>query len=123
MRFAFVLAVAVCSAALAGDPTNEPVHIDHVELVVPDVIGVTLSARHVEYGRQIPYVKQEGDVVSDTDIHRLVRRKGKVVGTLVGKKGDLLCTMDKVVGTKFDTVSADDRTSYRITSTTDPNYR
>jgi endoglucanase len=123
MRLAVVLAVAVCSAALAGDPTNEPVHTDCVGLVSPDIIGITLSARHVEYGRQIPYVKQEGDVVSDSDIHRFVRRKGKVIGNLVGKNGDLLCTMDEVVGTKLDTVMADDRSSYRITSRTDPNYR
>ena len=63
MRLAVVLASAACSAALAGDPTNEPFHIDHVGLVAPDILGVTLSACHVEYGRQIPYVKQEGDVV------------------------------------------------------------
>ena len=72
MRLAVVLTFAACSVALAGDATNEPVHIDHVGLVSPDIIGVTLSARHVEYGRQIPYLKQEGDVVSDTDIHRFV---------------------------------------------------
>ena len=58
MRFAVFLAVAACSAALAGDPITDPVRIVHVGLVAPDIIGITLSARHVEYGRQIPYVKQ-----------------------------------------------------------------
>jgi hypothetical protein len=64
------LVIVSCRAALAGGPIAEPVRVDHVGLVAPDVIGITLSARRVEYGRQIPYVKQEGDVVADLDIHR-----------------------------------------------------
>ena len=119
MRLAVFLAVAGCSATLAGDPPTESVRIDHVGLVAPDVIGITLSARHVEYGRQIPYMKQDGDVVSDSDIHRFVRREGKVIGNLVGKNGDLLCTMDEVVGKTLDAAFMDDRTSYRIKSRTD----
>jgi endoglucanase len=123
MRLAVFLAVAASRAALAGDPTTDPVRIDHVGLVAPDIIGITLSARHVEYGRQIPYVKQPGDVVSDSDLHRFVRREGKVIGNLVGKNGDLLCTMDEVVGKKLDTTWADDPSSYRIKSRTDSHYR
>lgn len=123
MRLAVFLAVAASRAALAGDPTTDPVRIDHVGLVAPDIIGITLSARHVEYGRQIPYVKQPGDVVSDSDLHRFVRREGKIIGNLVGKNGDLLCTMDEVVGKKLDTTWADDPSSYRIKSRTDSHYR
>jgi endoglucanase len=122
MRFAVFVAVSVCWAALAGDPKTEPVRIDHAGLVAPDIIGITLSARHVEYGRQIPYVKQPGDVVNDSDLHRFVRRQGKVIGNLVGKNGDLLCTMDEVVGKKLDTTWADDRSSYRVKSRTDSHY-
>jgi endoglucanase len=123
MRLAILLAVATSCAALAGDPTTDPVRIDHVGLVAPDIIGITLSARHVEYGRQIPYVKQPGDAVSDSDLHRFVRREGKVIGNLVGKNGDLLCTMDEVVGKKLDTTWADDPSSYRIRSSADSHYR
>jgi endoglucanase len=122
MRFAVFVAVAVCWTALADGPTTDPVRIDHVGLVAPDIIGITLSARHVEYGRQIPYVKQPGDVVSASDLHRFVRRGGKVIGNLVGKNGDLLCTMDEVVGKKLDTTWADDSSSYRIKSRTDSHY-
>jgi endoglucanase len=123
MRLAVFLAIAACSAALAGDPKPEPVRVEHVGLVAPGIIGVTLSARHVEYGLQIPYVKQKGDEVSDSDIHRFVRRGGKVIGTLVGKSGDLLCTMDEVLGKKLDTAWADAPGSYRIQSKTDPHYQ
>src|ERR1035441_4234577 len=123
MRLAVFLAVAACSAALADDPITDPVRIVHVGLVAPDIISITLSARHVEYGRQIPYVKQPGDVVNASDLHRFVRREGKVIGNLVGKSGDLLCTMDEVVGKKLDTAWADDRSSYRIKSKTDSHYQ
>jgi endoglucanase len=123
MRLAVFLAVAACSVALAGDPITDLVRIEHVGLVAPDIIGITLSARHVEYGRQIPYVKQPGDVVSASDLHRFVRREGKVIGNLVGKSDDLLCTMDEVVGKKLDTAWADDRSSYRIKSKTDSHYQ
>ena len=122
-RLAVFFAVAASSAALAGDPVPDLVRIDQLGLVAPDIIGITLSARHVEYGRQIPYVKQPGDVVSDSDLHRFVRREGKVIGNLVGKNGDLLCTMDQVIGKKLDTTWADDPSSYRIRSRTDSHYR
>jgi len=123
MRLALFLAALACSAVWAGDPTQEAVRVQHVGMVAPDVIGITLSARRIEYGRQIPYVKQAGDVVSDSDIHRFVRRDGKVIGSLVGKTGDLLCTMDVVLGKKFDTARADELASYRVKSDTDPHYR
>jgi endoglucanase len=123
MRWALFLAASACTAVWAGDSTPEAARVQHVGMVAPDVIGITLSSRHVEYGRQIPYVKQAGDVVSDSDIHRFVRRDGKVIGSLVGKTGDLLCTMDVVLGMKFDTARADERASYRVRSETDSHYR
>jgi len=123
MCLALLLAAFVCSAVWADDTPTEAVRVEHVGLVAPDVLGITLSARHVEYGRQIPYVKQAGDVVHDSDIHRFVWRDGKVIGSLVGKTGDLICTMDVVHGKKLDTAWADDPTSYRLMSKTDPHYR
>ncbi len=96
--------------------------IEQVGLVAPNVIGLTITAGHVEYGRQIPYVKQAGDVVVDAEMHRFVRRGDKIIGTLVGKNADLLCTMDVVVGDRFDTKWADQRNSYSVISTNDPNY-
>jgi endoglucanase len=122
MRLFAFLAIIISWNALGGDPTNQPVRVEHVGLVAPDIIGITLLARHVEYGRQLPYVKQPGDAVNQSDIHRFVRRKGKVIGSLVGKNGDLLCTLDEVVGKKLDTTLADAPASYRVNSKTDPRY-
>jgi hypothetical protein len=122
MRQPVFLAIAACSAMLAGEPNSESVRIDQVGLVAPEVIGITLSARHVEYGRQIPYVKQKGDAVGDSDIHRFVHRDGKVIGTLVGKTGNLLCTMNAVVGKKLNPTWADAPASYRLRSRSNPHY-
>lgn len=98
----------------------EPPRIEPVGLVAPNVIGLTITAGHVEYGRQIPYVKQAGDVVVDAEMHRFVRRGDKIIGTLVGKNADLLCTMDVVVGDRFDIKWSDQRNSYSVIPPTIP---
>jgi endoglucanase len=123
MRSTLLLALFACCAVWADAPPTEALRVEHVGLIAPDVIGITLCARHVEYGRQIRYEKQPADVVSASDIHRFVRRNGKVIGSLAGKKGDLLCTMDEVPGKELDTAWADDAASYRVKSETDQHYR
>ena len=67
---------------------SEPPRVEHVGLVAPDIVGVTIAAGHVEYGRQVPYAKQAGDfVVPFMGVQRFVLRKGKVIGSLVGPRG------------------------------------
>jgi endoglucanase len=100
----------------------EPPQIGQVGLVAPNIVGFTIRAGHVEYGRQVPYVKQPGDVVDLTAVHRFVNRGGKLIGTIVGKSGDLLCTMDELVGEPLDAAWADRPASYQITSPDDPRY-
>ena len=100
----------------------EPPQIEHVGLASPQLVGITIRAGHIEYGRQIPYAKQAGDVVDLSAIHRFVTRGGKLMGTIVGKSGDLLCTMDELVGEPLDTAWADRASSYQIASPDDPNY-
>ena len=39
--------------------------ITHVAPVAPDIIGITISTGHAEYGEQIPYKRQEGDRIID----------------------------------------------------------
>ena len=114
------LTIAICWAAPAGD---EPPRVEHVGMVAPDMLGITIAAGRAEYGRQEPYAKKAGDVVNMSDIHRFVWRGGKVIGTLVGKQGDLLSTMDTVIGDKLDTAWADQPASYGIGSPDDPRYR
>ncbi len=48
----------------AASSAGEPPEIEHVGLVAPDVLAITITAGRVEYGRQIPYQKQDGDTTS-----------------------------------------------------------
>ena len=88
-----------------------------------DSVGVTMPAGHVIHGRQVSYTKQAGDAgVPIMGVHRLVRRGGKLIGTLVGKAGETLCAMDEVVGERLDTAWADQPASYRVRSQDDRQY-
>jgi endoglucanase len=116
---AAVLTVLAGGAAVAAEPPR----IDQVGMVAPDIIGITISAGRVEYGRQEPYVKQPGDFVGASDIHRFVARGGKVIGTLVGKDADILCNLDEVIGDRLDTAWADRPASYEVTSADDPRFK
>jgi endoglucanase len=100
----------------------EPPQIEHVGMVAPDILAITITAGRAEYGRQVPYTKAAGDTVAESDIHRFVWRGGKVIGTQIGQAGDLLCTMDEVIGERFDTAWADKPASYAITSDNDTRY-
>ena len=96
--------------------------ITHVAPVAPDIIGITISTGHAEYGEQIPYKRQEGDRIIDPKMHRFVQRDGKVIGSLVGKDESLLCTMDKVISDPLQVEAAANPESYRILSNDDPAY-
>ncbi len=37
--------------------------------------------------------------IAEKEIHRFVARGGKIIGSLVGKKGDILCTVESVKST------------------------
>ena len=119
IRDALVFLTVTSATALA----SEPPRVEHVGLVAPDSVGVTIPAGHVIHGRQVPYTKQAGDaVVPIMGVHRLVRRGGKLIGTLVGKAGETLCAMDEVVGERLDTAWADQPASYRVRSQDDRQY-
>ena len=119
IRDALVFLTVTAATALA----SEPPRVEHVGLVAPDSVGVTILAGHVVYGRQVPYTKQAGDaVVPIMGVHRFVLRGGKLIGTLVGKAGETLCTMDEVVGARLDTAWADQPASYRVCSKDDRRY-
>jgi endoglucanase len=113
-----IAAVFCGTASIAAEPPR----VEHLALVAPDIIGITISAGHVEYGRQAPYAKQAGDTVTTNDVHRFVIRSGKVMGTLVGKDADILCSMDEVLGERFDTAWADQPANYLVTSGQDAHY-
>ncbi len=120
-RMFIVTTVAVIGLGIAGYAAEAP-RIEPVGMVAPDIVGITILAGRAEYGRQVPYTKAAGDTVAESDIHRFVWRGGKVIGTLVGTTGELLCMMDAVVGERFDTKWADFPASFTITSGDDARY-
>lgn len=102
----------------AGD---EP-QLVNVWMVSPRIVSLTVMAGRVEHGRQIPYDSQEGDKIEDHNHHRWVKRDGKFVGSLAGAEGNILHTLDILIGEKFNTEWADRTESYQITSADDPAY-
>lgn len=119
MHLRILIGTIVCGmAGLAAEPPR----VEHLGLVAPDIIGLTIAAGRVEYGRQAPYTKQAGDTATTNDVHRFVIRNGKIIGTLVGKNADNLCSMDEVIGENFNTAWADQPTNYLVSSSQDPHY-
>jgi endoglucanase len=119
---AYLLTVLAALGGGTAAVAAEGPRIDHVGPVAPDILGITIMAGRVEYGRQVPYAKQANDAVVEIGVQRFVLRQGKVIGTLVGKAGDLLCTMDQLVGQRLDTAWADRPASYTLQSAGDPRY-
>jgi endoglucanase len=121
VRGNFVVAAAaeVADAAAAQKP-----RITHVATVAPDILGVTVESGHVEYAKQIPYQKQDGDVFDDPkQPHTVwVNRNGQTIGALVGPKQDTIYGFDRLSGEQLDTAWLDKPTSYTITSKDDPRY-
>jgi len=124
MSLKSLFVVAISAACGCGPAVYEgrEARIDHVGLVAPDILGITISAGRVVYGRQVPHAKQARDSIVKIEVQRFVLRDGKVIGTLVGKAEDTLCTMDELVGEPFNGSWGDSRESFQISSTTDPKY-
>jgi endoglucanase len=117
---ALVAILSTLAAAYAG-ATDSP-EILHVGAVKPDVIGITVQAGRLEYGRQMPYERQPGDELRQDGKEREVWRGGRFVGWLVGKEGRLVYTEDVLVGEPLDTEWADRPGSYTVQSADDPGY-
>jgi endoglucanase len=90
--------------------------IIQIGMAAPDVIVLNIQAQWVEHGKQIPYVKQAGDVVQPQGQHRFIRRDGKFIGCLVGKEDNILTTTDKIVGDTLDIKTIVETESYAISS-------
>ncbi|MFP4056765.1 MAG: glycoside hydrolase family 9 protein [Candidatus Brocadiia bacterium] len=120
MRTTLALACGTLLCAALG--AAEAPEVVHVGTVAPDVLGLTLRAGHVEYGRQVSYEPQPGDRVDRSGHQRWVYREGKYLGSLVGEEGRIVYTPDRRVGPRLDTAWADRPASYRLVSTDDPRY-
>ena len=119
---ACVLFCLMCARVIAAVSADKAVTVLHVGRVTADTVGVTVQDGTVEYGRQIPYEPEPGDVVAKEEQHRTVRRDGTFLGWLVGKEKRLVYTADEVVGKLPDIAWMDKAASYGIVSDDDPAY-
>jgi endoglucanase len=108
--------------------TNPP-QVVHVGAVAPDLLGVTIHARHVTPSRIIPYRKQPGDkVIVKKKIRTgeikeaVLKRDGEEIAWVIGKSNDFLCLFEHVVGEPLQTDIADQPQTYTITSADDTAY-
>ena len=107
-----LLSTFACAAARA----QEAPEVIHIGMVMPDIVGITVQAGHLEYGEQVPYEPRPGDQIDRDAKDRAVRREGRFLGWLIGREGDLIYTEDRLVGEKLDTEAADSPDSYTVTS-------
>jgi endoglucanase len=141
-RFALVILLAVLaslcgpmlsgqtdpSAPLPGSPHEPPVLV-HIGAVAPDILALEIQAGRITPMRQVPYRKDQGDVVTHSTNPRTdevrdmrVTRNGYPLGWLIGRDRDVLALYDRLVGRPLDTSVADQPCSYLIRSTDDPAY-
>ncbi len=84
-------------------------------LVAPSVVAVELEAGVFVPGRQTPYERHAGDVITE-GVHRWVIRDGKWIGALVGSAGDTLFHAEHVTDLPDEPVSAWlDMSRWRVT--------
>jgi endoglucanase len=120
------LALAVCSVASVPLAAEKSPRVTHICAVAPDVLAITVQAGRVTGGGQVPYEKRAGDKVETWGGKKhgplWVVRDGRKIGTLVGKRGDVLWRFERVEGAPLDVKRADDAASYRISSRDDPAF-
>ena len=107
---------------LASLDTGDAPELVHLATVSPSVLGITVQAGRIEYGRQLPYIRQDGDQIKSDGKERPIYRNGKCIGWLVGHDEELLYTEDTLVGQPLETRWADAADSYLISSTDDPDF-
>jgi endoglucanase len=115
--------LAIMPLLMSINPVNASPKIEFVGMVAPDVIEVVVQAGQVSVGKQVPYVKQDGDVIKESAHRRTLYRNGNKIGVLIGKDGDILRPFDTFTGEPMNINWADDKASYTIASATDVNYR
>jgi len=101
--------------------TQDKPKIIHIGPVLPDIIAVTIKDGRVIHGKQIPYVPERGDVLSQDKNDLWIARKGKSIGSIVGRTEKFIMTFDQVVGERLDLNLIDKAESFSISSTDDPD--
>lgn len=119
-----LLMIITGSYVLSSWQPDDRLPVQQVYTVRQDILAIAVETGKVTYGQQLPYQPQPDDQRSTKDDRQpQVRRKGQVIGTLVGDDEDILYTYDRLEGETLNTDWADQARSYQITSRTDPAYR
>lgn len=113
----------IVSSVMSGGPVNASPRIEFIGMASPDIIEVVVRAGQVHVGRQVPYVKQAGDVIKEMTHNRTLIRNGHRVGALIGADSDILRPFDTFSGDLLDATWADSRANYWIESATDSRYQ
>lgn len=119
----FLLGALLSATVDTTEADSNPAKLIHYGTVASDIIGLTIdSGQKVQYGRQIPYIKQEGHKVDEKSHHHWVYQDGQFLGSLVGAKKQILHTPDRVIGRPLDITTAEKPANWQIKSQDDPNY-
>ena len=117
-RLLIVLFCPMSSCLLEASPK-----IEFLGMAAPDVIEVIVRVGRVNVGRQIPYVKADGDVIEQRGGRRTLYRNRKRIGVVIGPAGDILRPFDTFTGEVLDAKWADNKANYWIESAMDIRYR
>ncbi len=104
---------------LAGHPlsrSNGQPRVTQVYPVDADLIAVEIETGFVIPATQIPYEQVEGDRIQDDG---WVSRRGKKMGSLVGRDRNILYPMDQWVGAELPDRWANSTQSFQLTHSTD----
>jgi endoglucanase len=115
--------LTIMSYFMLSNPVEASPKIEFVGMAAPDIIEVVVQAGQANVGRQVPYVRQDGDVIKERGHSRYLHRNGNKIGVLVGKESSILRPFDTLTGEPLDINRADDKTSYTIVSATDARYK
>lgn len=113
-----IVCVVMCRGLVHASP-----RIEFISMASPDIMELVVRAGQVHIGSQVPYVKQDGDVIQASGHSRTLIRQGNRAGVLVGPDSDILRAFDTFTGDLLDTQWADSEASYGIESATDAHYQ
>jgi endoglucanase len=108
---------------VSGSPPPGWPRVTLVDAAAPDVLHVVVQTGEVVRGKQVPYVKEPGDVVHRSITGTTVTRNGRELGGLVGKDESLLFPFERVLLSDFTPERWRQVTRALVRSAEDPEYR
>ena len=99
--FSLILLLPAAAATCHAQP-DSTLTIARAAPVTSDILALTIETGEGEHARQVAYVPEPGDKVEVQDgKHVWLKRRGKVIGALVGPERKLLYGFDRVTGPRL----------------------